>query len=88
MHRKKLAETQSMKIEVKSGQILVPKNVGKIMQSVDNCRLTRKSAKSTCYPILKIQSQENKGKDLKISKTCMADRRVPIQVKKYIDCLA
>ena len=31
-------------------------------QNVDNCRLTPKSAKLSCYPILKIQSRENTGK--------------------------
>ena len=53
---KKPAETQSVKIQVKSGEIPVGKNLGKIMQNVDSHRLTPKSAKLTCYPILKIQS--------------------------------
>ena len=34
------AETQSMKIQVKSGEIPVRKNVGKIMQNVGSRRLT------------------------------------------------
>ena len=38
----------------------------------------------TCYPILKIQSRENTGKDLEISKTGMADRSVLVQRKKNI----
>ena len=41
------AETQSMKIQVKSGEILVRKSVGKIMQNVDSPRVTSKSAKLT-----------------------------------------
>ena len=65
---KKLAETQSMKTQVKSGEIPVRKNFEKIMQNLDSRRLTPKSAKLTCYPIPKIQSRKNMGKDLKISK--------------------
>ena len=42
-----------MKIQVKSGEIPVRKNVGKIMQNFDSRRLTPKSAKLKCYPILK-----------------------------------
>ena len=49
------------------------KNVGKMKQNVDTRRLTPKLAMLTSYPILKIQSWENTGKDLKISKTGMAD---------------
>ena len=45
-------------------------------------RLTPKLAKLTCYPILKVQSRENTGKDLKISKAGRADRWVLVQVKK------
>ena len=49
MHREqKPAETQSIKIQVKSGEIPVCKNVGKIMQYVGSRRLTAKSAKLTC----------------------------------------
>ena len=49
IHREKnLADTQSMKIQVKSGEIPVCKNVGKIMQNVGSRRLTPKSAKLTC----------------------------------------
>ena len=49
IHREqKPAETQSMKIQVKSGEIPVCKNVGKIMQYVGSRRLTPKSAKLTC----------------------------------------
>ena len=44
---KNLAETQSMKIQVKSGEILVQKNVRKIMQNVDIPRVTPKLAKLT-----------------------------------------
>ena len=84
---KKLAETQSMKTQVKSGKIQVRKNVGKMKQNVDSRRLTPNSAKLTRYQILKIQSRENTGKDLKISKTGMADRWVLLQVKQYINCL-
>ena len=79
---KKLAETQSMKIQAKSEEIPVRKNVGKIMQNVDSRRLTPKSAKLMCYPLIKIQSRENMGKDLKISKTGMADRWDLVQEKK------
>ena len=32
-------------------------------QNIDGRRLTPKSAKLTCYPILKIQLRENTGKD-------------------------
>ena len=57
MHRGKTPQkTQSMKIQVESGEILVRKNVGKIMQNVVSHTLTPKSAKFTCYPILKIKS--------------------------------
>ena len=79
---KKLAETQSMKIQAKSEEIPVRKNVGKIMQNVDSRRLTPKSAKLMCYPLIKIQSRENMGKDLKISKTGMADRWDLVQEKR------
>ena len=77
----KLTETQSMKTQVKSGEIPIHKKVGKMKQNVDSCRLT---PNLTCYPILKIQSRENTRKDLKISKTGMADRWVLVQVKKSI----
>ena len=50
------AETQSMKIHVKLGEILVGKDVGKIMQNADSPRVTPKSAKWISYPILKTQS--------------------------------
>ena len=50
------AETQSIKIQVKSGEVLARKNVGKIMQNEDSPRVTPKSAKLTWYPILKTQS--------------------------------
>ena len=53
---KKTAETQSMKTQVNSGEIPVRKDVGKVMQNVGIRRLTPKSAKLICYPILKIQS--------------------------------
>ena len=79
---KKLVETQSMKIQAKSEEIPVRKNVGKIMQNVDSRRLTPKSAKLMCYPLIKIQSRENMGKDLKISKTGMADRWDLVQEKR------
>ena len=68
-----------MKTQVKSGEIPIHKSVGKMKQNIDSCRPT---PKLTCYPILKIQSRENKGKDLKISKIGMADRWVLVQVKK------
>ena len=71
-----------MKTQVKSGEIPVRKDVGKMKQNVDSRRLTPKLAKLTCYPILKIQSRENTGKDLKISKAGMADRWFLVQVKK------
>ena len=45
---KKPAETQSMKIQVKSGEIPVRKNVGKIMKNEGSRRLTPKTAKLTC----------------------------------------
>ena len=70
-----------MKIQAKSEEIPVRKNVGKIMQNVDSRRFTPKSAKLMCYPLIKIQSRENTGKDLKISKTGMADRWVLVQEK-------
>ena len=54
--RKTHAETQSVKVQVKSGEIPARKNVGKIMQNVDSRRLTPKSAKLTCYHIIKTQS--------------------------------
>ena len=68
-------------MQVKSGEIPVCRNVGKMKQNVDSRRLKAKSAKLTCYLILKIQSRENR-KDLKISKTGKADRWVLVQVKK------
>ena len=68
--------------EIKLGEIPVRKNIGKIMQNVDSLRLTPKSAKLTYYPTLRIQSRENTGKDLKISKTGMADRWVLVQRTK------
>ena len=77
-----------MKIQVKSGEIPVRKNFGKIMQNFDSRRLTPKSAKLKCYPILKIRSRENMGKDLEISKTGMADSWVLVQrTKIYIERL-
>ena len=79
---KKLAETQSVKIQLKSREIPVDKNVGKMKQNLDTRRLTPKSAKLTCYSILKIQWRQNTGKDLKISKTGMADRWALLQVTK------
>ena len=80
--RKKLTQTQSMKIQAKSEVIPVRKNIGIIMQNVDSRRRTPKSAKLTSYPVLKIESRENTGKDLKISKTDMGDRWVLVQRKK------
>ena len=59
---KKLAETQSMKIQAKSEEIPVRKNVGKIMQNVDSRRLTPKSAKLTYYPILKFSHRKTREK--------------------------
>ena len=53
---KTAAETQSMKSQINSGEIPVRKDVGKIMQHLGSRRLTSKSAKLICYPILKIQS--------------------------------
>ena len=55
--KKNPAESYSMKIQVKSGETPVRKNAGKIIQNVDCRRLTLKSTKLTCCPILKIQSQ-------------------------------
>ena len=55
--RKNPAKTQSMKIQEKPGEIPKRmKNVGveKIMQEVGSRKLTPKSAKLRCYPILKI----------------------------------
>ena len=40
----------------------VHKNVEKMKQNIDRRRLTPKSAKLVCYPILKIQSRENTEK--------------------------
>ena len=64
---KKPAETQSMKTQVNSGKLPACKNVGKIMQNVGSRRLTPKSAKMVCYPILKIQSNKQ-GKRFQESK--------------------
>ena len=47
-YEKNPAETQSMEIQVKSGEIPVCKNVGKIMQNVGSRKLTPKSTKLTC----------------------------------------
>ena len=47
LSEKNPAETQSMKIQVKSGKIPVCKNVGKIMQNLGKRRLTPISAKLT-----------------------------------------
>ena len=68
-----------MKVQAKSEVISVRKNIGKIMQNVDSRRRTPKSAKLTSYPVLKIESRENTGKDLKISKTGMGDRWILLQ---------
>ena len=61
------AETQSMKTQIKLGDIPVRKNVGKFMQNVGSRRLTPKSTKMTCQPKLKTQNSIiiNKVKDLK-----------------------
>ena len=48
------AETQSMKSQVNSEEIPVREDVGKIMPNAGSRRLTSKSAKLICYPILKI----------------------------------
>ena len=53
------------KVQVKSGEIPVLKNLRKIIRKVDSRSLTPKSTKWTCHPILKIINTE---KDLKISK--------------------
>ena len=45
--RKYSVETQSMKIQVNSGEMQICKNVGKIMQNVGSRRLTPISAKLT-----------------------------------------
>ena len=42
------AETQSMKIQVKSGELPIYKNIGKIMQNAGSRRFTPKSAKLIC----------------------------------------
>ena len=54
-----------MKIQVKSGEIAVRKNIGKIMQNVGSYRLTPKLEK-----LANIQNSIiiNRGKDSKISK--------------------
>ena len=62
---KNFPETQSIKIEFKSGEIPVLNNLGKIIWNVDSCSLTPKSAKLACHQMLKII---NTVKDLKISK--------------------
>ena len=62
---KNFPETQSIKIELKSGEIPVLNNLGKIIWNVDSRSLTSKSAKLACHQILKII---NTIKDLKISK--------------------
>ena len=58
-----------MKTQIKSGEIPVRNNVGKIMQNVDSRILTPKSAKITCYPVLKIQSHNKHGKRFEKIKT-------------------
>ena len=73
-----------MKIQVKSGEIPVHKTVGKIMQSLDSSRLTPKSTKLICCPILKIHSWENTEKEWNISKTGITDRWVLVQRKTII----
>lgn len=50
------AETQSMKMQVKSGGNPVRKNIRKIMQNANSDRFIRKSTKLTYYAIPKIQS--------------------------------
>ena len=54
--RKSSTEFQQMKIQITSGEIPVRKSVGKTMQNVVCRKLTPKSKKLKCYPILKIQS--------------------------------
>ena len=44
-----------MKIQLNSREINVGKNAGKIIQNVDNPRLTPQSTKLALYPILKTQ---------------------------------
>ena len=63
--RKNPGGTQSMKIQVKPGEIPVRKNVGKNMQNVD-LQLNRQDVKllANVQKLIII----NKGKDLKISK--------------------
>ena len=56
-----------MKTQVNSGKLPARKNVGKIMQNVGSRRLTPKSAKMVCYPILQIQSNKQ-GKRFEESK--------------------
>ena len=48
-----------MKIQVKSGEIPVHKNIGKTTQNVDNGRLTPKSAKLTCFAISKFNNNKH-----------------------------
>ena len=85
--RKNLAETQSRKIQVKSGEIPVRKTVGKIVQNVDSRRHTSKSAKMTCCPILKIQSRQNTGKVWRYQKQLWQTGGFSYKAKKYISTI-
>ena len=85
--RKKLVETQSMKTQVKSGEIPVHKNFGKIMQNVDSRRLTPKSAKLTCYPILKFSHGKILEQIWQCQKQIWQTGGFSYKEKKYIDGL-
>ena len=62
---KKPPKNSANKIQVKSGEIPVLKNLGKTIRNIDSRTLTSKSAKLTCNPILK---SINTGKDFKTLK--------------------
>ena len=59
---KKLAETQSVKIQLKSREIPVDKNVGKMKQNLDTRTLTPKSAKWTSIQYSKFSDGKTREK--------------------------
>ena len=78
---KKLTETQSMKIQIKSGEIAVCQNVGKIMRNVDSRRLTPKLSN------MQNSVTGKHGKRFENIKNRYG-RQVGSQTnKKYVDCL-
>ena len=66
--RKYSVETQSMKIQVNSGEMQICKNVGKIMQNVGRPQTYTYIGKVNILANTQNSIIINKGKDLKISK--------------------